>query len=170
MTETFRSLKLLLLPNPNGYELSFTKGLSTEEGFVSAIHVVSELLKKLPCLVSLLFNLILDPTDKSVSDLLNKLPCLISLLLNLILDSLDEIIPRPIHCQDFIRKSCHIICKFTHKLLLSRRTAVRLYKNEISRYIKLGWVLKDKNPTTILYPPLNPLPRGDFSNSPLERG
>jgi len=36
---------------------------------------------------------------------------------------------------------------------------------------KLGWVLKDKNPTTfIFYPPLKPLPRGDFSNSPLERG
>jgi len=38
----------------------------------------------------------------------------------------------------------------------------------LSQY-KLGWVLKDKNPTTF-YPPLNPLPRGDFSNSPLERG
>src|SRR3990167_8144683 len=118
MTETFRNLKLWLLPNPNGCELPFTKSLSPEEGFVSAIHLASEISK--------------------------KLLCLISLLLNLVLDSLDEIIPSHIHCQDFIRKSCHIICKFTHKLLLSRRTAVRLYKNEITRYIKLGWVLKDK--------------------------
>src|SRR3989338_5249578 len=127
MTETFRTLKLRLLPNPNGYELSFTKGLSPEEGFVSAIHVVSELLKKLPCLISLLFNHILDPTNKFVSDRLKKLLCLISLLFNHILDSTDKIVASHIHCQDFTRKSCHIIGKFPHKLLLSRRTAVRLY-------------------------------------------
>mgnify|MGYP001593094059 CR=1 FL=1 len=93
MTETFRNLKLRLLPNPNGSELPFTKGLSPEEGFVSAIHLASEIS--------------------------NKLPCLISLLLNLILDSFDEIIPRHSHCPEFIRKPCHIIGKFTHKLLLS---------------------------------------------------
>jgi len=40
---------------------------------------------------------------------------------------------------------------------------------EIPIHFRLWWGLKDKKPIAF-YPPLNPLPRGDFSNSPLERG
>ncbi|QII12912.1 hypothetical protein KsCSTR_35330 [Candidatus Kuenenia stuttgartiensis] len=37
--------------------------------------------------------------------------------------------------------------------------------------VKLGWVFKRQRPNGIhFYPPLNPLPRGDLSNSPLGRG
>ena len=39
------------------------------------------------------------------------------------------------------------------------------------RFYLIRLSFKKQNPTTfVFYPPLNPLPRGDSSNSPLERG
>ena len=83
VTETFRSLKY---SNPNGYELPFTKAF-LPEGFVSAIHVVSELLKTALssafCLTTPLIPL------KTVLDLLkgycfvSSAPCLTTFLIPL---------------------------------------------------------------------------------------
>jgi len=37
-------------------------------------------------------------------------------------------------------------------------------------YIKLGWVLKDKNPMTFIFTHPCPLSRGELEKSPLGRG